>query len=234
MTQLIETLEYLKRYPIFNNTVLKNKLYKSSEYTNLFIYRLTKRGLIHKVERNKYTVFKDPFLIASRIVWPSYISCWSALKYHNLTEQIPHDITVILTIDKKDIIFNNTGIRFIKTQPRNFFGYEKVGYHGSEIFIADVEKSIIDSALLRKVSFSELNDIMSGNIREIKITRFLRYLKRIGNKSLIKRFGYTFDTLERDYYSKLKRYVDATYIPLDYSKPGKGRKNEKWRLIINA
>ena len=32
----------------------------------------------------------------------------------------------------------------------------------------------------------------------------------------------------------LKRYIDATYIPLDYSKKAKGKKNEKWRVIVNA
>lgn len=234
MTQIIDILDYLKKYPVFNTLIVKNKLDKSSGYTSLFIHRLRKRGYIYKVERNKYTVFKDPFLIASRIVWPSYISCWSALKYHNLTEQVPQDITVITAIDKKGILFNNTEIRFIKTKPQNFFGYEKVKYDNFEIFIADIEKSIIDSALLRKVSFSEIKDIMSNNIKEINIKRFMRYMKQTGNKSLIKRFGYIFEILGKDYYKKLKRYIDAIYVPLDYSKKIKGEKNERWRLIINA
>jgi len=84
------------------------------------------------------------------------------------------------------------------------------------------------------VSFSELKEIISNNIREIKINKFLKYLKKIDNKSLIKRFGYTFDRLGKDYHVKLKRYIDATYIPLDYSKKAKGKKNEKWRVIVNA
>jgi len=234
MAKTIELLEYLKNYPVFNNTILKNRLNKSSEYTALFIHRLKKKGFIYQIEKNKYTTYTYPFLIASRIVWPSYISCWSALKYHNLTEQIPHDIAVIATIDKKDIVFNNTKIKFIKTKPKNFFGYEKTKYSDFEIFIADIEKSIIDSALLKKVSFSELNEIISNNIKKIKINRFLNYLKRIGSKSLIKRFGYVFEILGKDCYRKLKKYVDATYIPLDYSKKSDGKKNDRWRLVINA
>ena len=98
MAKTHELLEYLKRYPVFSNIALKNRLNKSDEYVGLLLHRLSKRGLIFKIEKNKYTLSKDPFLIASRIIWPSYISCWSALKYHNLTEQVPQDITIITPV----------------------------------------------------------------------------------------------------------------------------------------
>lgn len=234
MTKIIENLEYFKKYPVFDSLVLRNKLDKSREYTNLFLYRLTKRKLIMRIEKNKYTVFDDPFLIASRIIWPSYISCWSALNYHHLTEQVPSDIWVVVTKNKKDIKFSNTNIRFIKIKTNCFFGYNKVKYCNLDIFIANPEKAIIDSILLGKISFSEVKDIILSNVKRIKIRKFLSYLVRIGNKSLIKRFGFLFESIGRDYYRTLKRYIDATYIPLDYSKKTIGEKNKKWRLIINA
>lgn len=234
MTKIVEILEYVKKYPVFNNAIVQNKLDKSKNYTKLFLYRLKKKGYIREIEKNKYTTFTDAFLIASRTVWPSYISCWSALNYHRLTEQIPHTITVITTNSKKSIKFNGTQIDFIKIKKNNFFGYEKTKYNNFEIFIADVEKSIIDSALLRKVSFSEIMEIVSNNINKIKINRLLQYLKRTGNKSLMKRFGYLFENLGKDYYNKFKNFIYATYIPLDYSKKLYGKKNKKWRIIINA
>ncbi len=234
MVNAIELLEHLKKYPVFDTTVVRDKVNKGSEYTNLLIHRLRKRGLVQQIERDKYTVFKDPFLIASRIVWPSYISCWSALKHHSLTEQVPHSVTVVTTASKKAITFCNTKIRFIKLSPKAFFGYEKVKHGDFEIFIADAEKSVIDSALLREASFSELKEIILNNRGKIRINMLIGYLKRIGNKSLIKRFGYVFEAFGKDYFSRLKKFVDATYIPLDYSKKVSGSKNEKWRLIVNA
>lgn len=234
MANAIELLEYLKKYPTFDTTIVRDRISKNSQYANLLIHRLRKRGLIQKIERDKYTVFKDPFLIASRIVWPSYISCWSALKYHNLTEQVPHDLTVLTMASKKAVTFGNTKIRFVKLSPKAFFGYEKVKYESFEIFVADAEKSIIDSALLGEASFSELKEIMLNNSKTIKAGKFIQYLKRIANKSMIKRFGYVFEEMGKNYYGKLKRFVDATYIPLDYSKKPVGSKNEKWRLVINA
>jgi len=234
MASAIELLEYLKKYPVFGTTVVRDKVSKDSSYTNLLIHRLRKRGLVQKIERDKYTVFKEPFLIASRLVWPSYISCWSALKYHNLTEQVPHDITVVTTASKKAITFCNTKIRFVKLNPKAFFGYEKVKRDGFEVFIADAEKSIIDSALLREVSFSELREIILANKDAISINKFIRYMRRVGNKSLIKRFGYVFEVLGKDCFGRLKRFVDASYIPFDYAKKMGGSKNEKWKVVVNA
>ncbi len=234
MAQIVEILEYLRKYPVFNNLILQNKLDKSREYTKLYLYRLKRRGYIHEIERNKYTLHDDAFLIASRIIWPSYASCWTALNYHHLTEQIPHVISVITTKSKKPIKFRNTLIEFIKINKKKFFGYEKARYNSFEVFIADAEKSIIDSALLRRASFSEIMEIVSANINEIRINTFLKYIRRAGNKSLIKRFGYLLEILGKDYYKKLKSFIDAAYIPLDYSKKIEGKKNKKWRLIVNA
>lgn len=243
MAQIIELLDYLKKYPVFTNTILQNNIDKSREYTNLLLYRLKKRKLIYQIEKDKYTLYNDAFLIASRLIWPSYISCWSSLKFHNMTEQVVQNITVVTTRDKMPIRFNNIQIIFVKLKAKNFFGYEKVKYENFEIFMADKEKSIIDSAILRKVSFQELREIISANFKIIDINKLVNYLKRTGNKSLIKRLGYLFESLGKDCYSNLKKYIDATYIPLDYSKRAEDgkkttkktqKRNKKWRLIINA
>lgn len=234
MAKIIDLIEYFKKYPVFDNTILMNRLDKSREYTNLSLYRLRKNYGVIRIEKNKYTVYKDPFLIASRIVWPSYISLWSALSYHNLTEQIPHDIWVITTRNKKNIEFIDTNIRFVKIRTKNFFGYEKIRHGNFEIFVAEAEKAIIDSALLNKISFSELRDIFLNHIGDLRIYKLLSYLKRGGNKSLIKRFGFLCESCGRDYYRVMRRYIDPTYVRLDNSKESVGKKNKKWRLIINA
>ena len=234
MTKIIENLEYLRKYPVFDSLTAGDKLDKNRGYTNLFLHRLAKRKLIRRIEKNKYTLFDDPFLIASRIVWPSYISCWNALSYHKLTEQVPSDIWVVATKSKKYIKFDSTKIRFVKIKTNCFFGYDKVRYQNSDAFIANPEKAIIDSFLLRKISFSEVKEIIFANIKRIKTRKFIDYLIKIGNHSLIKRFGFLFETIGKDYYNALKRHIDAVYIPLDYSKKPIGKKNEKWRLIINA
>ena len=234
MTKIVELLEYLKKYPVFDSIILNNKLDKSKEYINLFVHRLKKSGKIFQIEKNKYTLYDDPFLIASLIVWPSYISCWSALKFYNLTEQIPNYIWVVAVKNKKALRFMNTKIAFINIKKSNFFGYNKVKYKNFDIFIAEPEKAIIDSMLLRKISFSEISEIINNNIKKLKINKLIKHSKKTENKSLIKRIGYVIESLGYDYSKKLKKYIDSTYAKLDYSKEKIGEKNIKWRLIINA
>jgi len=127
----------------------------SPGYTKQIIHRWKKSRKIYEIERGKYTTHDDPFLIASRIVWPSYISLWSALRYHNLTEQIPHSVWVVTTRTRKKtaLHFLNTEIYFTVTKPAYLFGYDKIEREGLDIFIADREKTIIDCLLFRKFRF---------------------------------------------------------------------------------
>lgn len=227
----LQVLERMQKEQVFTSSLLKPF---GISYANLYLHRLKKQELVHRIEKNVYTVHADPFLVASRIVWPSYISCWGALKFHNLTEQVPFSLHVVMRHYKKKIVFKNTQIFFIFSKDRNFFGYEKVSYQGFEVFVADREKAIIDCALFKKSSFSELMEIVENHLKELDIGKFIRYLKRTGSKSLIKRFGWLLDSLGEDKYIGLKRYIDKVYIPLDYAGKRKGIKNKKWMVIENA
>ena len=229
-------IKQLEKYPVFNLKKIREITGKSSGYAKLLVYRLKKKNLITEIEKNKLTINKDPMVIASNMIWPSYISCWSALRYYNITEQLPQDIFVITTKTRKKRIvkLNNVKIIFIKVKPKYFFGYRKERYGNFDIFIAEKEKALIDSALFKKISFSEICSIIKNNLTILNTKLFLDYLVKIRNKTLIKRFGFLFDKLDIDIYKKIKRFIDSKYIPLDYALPIKGKKNKKWKIIENA
>jgi len=229
-------IKQLERYPVFNLKKIREITGKSRGYSKLLVYRLKKKNLITEIEKNKLTINNNPIVIASNMIWPSYISCWSALRYYNLTEQLPQDIFVITTKTRKKrmVKFNNVKIIFIKVKPKYFFGYRKERYGNFDIFIAEKEKALIDSALFKKISFSEICSIIKINLTILNTKLFLDYLVKIRNKTLIKRFGFLFDKLGIDVYKKIKRFIDPKYIPLDYALPIKGKKNKKWKIIENA
>jgi len=231
----IKIIKELEKYPVFSLKIVKEIIKKDNNYTKLVMYRLKKEGFIFEIEKNKYTINRDTMTIASNIIWPSYISCWSALQYHNLTEQLPQIIDVITTRSRKKryINFNNTKIRFIKTKPENFFGYKKEKYGNFNIFIAEKEKALIDAALFKKVSFLEICEMIKKDMDDISINLLVNYLIKIKNKALIKRFGFLFDKLNIDV-PKLEKFIDFKYILLDYNFKTKGRKNRKWRIIENV
>lgn len=228
-------LKSLEKYIVFDANVVRSIIKKDVPYTNLFLHRLKKSGYVFQVERNKYTAHKDAFLVASRIVWPSYISMWSALRFYNLTEQIPHSVWVVTTKKRrrKEIKFADTDILFVLTKPKYFFGFKKIDFKGFEIFIAEPEKSIVDGLLFRKISVSEMFFILKNNLRTLSANRLLSYAVKTKNKALIKRLGFLLDKLGLDYYEKLRKHIYHSHTPLEYNLPSKGKFNEKWKIVEN-
>ena len=232
----IDIIKNLEKYPVFDLKIVKEIIEKDSDYAKLVVHRLKKNKLIFEIEKNKYTTNKDPVVIASNIIWPSYISCWSAFRYYNITEQLPQIISVMTTRKrkKKEVSLYNTKIVFTKIKPKYFFGYRRERYQNFNIFIANKEKALIDSALLKKVSFSEICSIMKINIKSINIDLLVKYLLKIKNKTLIKRFGFLLDKSGIDKYNRFKKIIDFKYVPLDYAVPTEGKRDKKWRVIDNV
>ena len=86
-----------QEYYYFTVRELAGLLKVPVEKAYTIVARLKDRGFIKSVERGKYLllgfepehVLSNPFFIASRIVYPSYVSFWSALNFYGFTEQVP-------------------------------------------------------------------------------------------------------------------------------------------------
>lgn len=231
-TSVVKNLE---KYAVFDTKVVKSIVKKDVRYVHLFLHRLKKSGDVFEIERDKYTVHRDAFLIASRIAWPSYISMWSALRFYNLTEQIPHSVWVVTTRKRRKnrINFANTNILFVLTKPKYFFGFKKINFKGFEIFVSEPEKAVIDSILFRRISVSEIFSILKSNLRSFSINRLLSYAVKTNNKALIKRLGFLLDRLGLNHYEKLRKYIYHAPTPLEYNLPRQGKLNKKWRIVEN-
>ncbi|MBI4980278.1 hypothetical protein HZC30_01825 [Candidatus Woesearchaeota archaeon] len=229
-------LEQLKPYPVFDLIKVARKLKTNQRYLRLFVHRLKQKKVILSIEKNKYTMCKDPWVVASNITWPSYISGWAALRHHNLTEQLPNLIEVVTSKKrrKRELSFQGMSFKFITTKPALMFGFTKNIREEKELFMAEPEKALLDAALFKMISFSEIRDIIRSNFPRLRREKLVSYLLKAGNKSLIKRFGYILDQAGKDYYARLQKYIDHNYIPLDYSLPVRGKKNLKWRIIDNV
>ncbi len=234
----VETYHVLKKlesYPTFGVDSIANIIGADASYARVYLNRLKKRGLVQKIQRNVYTVQKDPFAIASRIVWPSYISLWSALRYHNLTEQLTNEISVLTTSMRngKKMSALDTTIVFHHIKPEHFFGFSKVLIGQIEVFIAGPEKAILDTALHRKASFSEIYSILKENQDRISWDKLTDYIIIMGNAAVAKRFGWALDKLGYANVQKLKPMSYGTRILLDYARPPSDVKDNKWGIIEN-
>ena len=232
---VLQLIKKLQEYPTFNVNTFANIIDNDKTYAKMQLNRLKNRGIVKQIQRNVYTVQEDPLVIASRIIWPSYISLWAAFRYHNLTDQIPSKISVITTRSKsrEKIQIMNTTIVFEKIRPSWFFGFSKIKIQGFEIFMAEVEKAIIDAVLLKKISTTEVYSILQSNIKNISTKKMVEYVLRTENKALMKRFGWMLESLGCKYAKKLRKQTYGTMIPLDISRPITKAKDKKWGVIVN-
>ncbi|OYT28665.1 hypothetical protein B6U98_04370 [Thermoplasmatales archaeon ex4572_165] len=234
----METLRIVKKleeYPTFNIDTFANIIDNDKTYAKVFLNRLKNRGVIQQIQRNVYTVQEDPLIIASRIIWPSYISLWAAFRHHNLTEQIPSKISVITSRSKsrKNIQMMNTTIIFEKIRPSWFFGFSKIKIQDFEVFMAEPEKALMDAVLLKKVSTAEIYFILKENIKNISTKKIVDYILVTKNSALAKRFGWMLDSLGCRYVKRLEKKAYKTMIPLDITRPINGLNDKKWGVVVN-
>lgn len=174
-----ELVKALEGYPVFTIGGIAGVLGKGRAHAYLAAYRMKKASVIHQIEKGKYTQGDDPFAVASWVVWPSYISCWAALNFHKLTDQLPFTIHVVTTRKRKRKIltYGNAKIEFIKIRKSAFFGFKREVYQGKDIFIAEGEKAIVDALAARKMTLGEAIEIIMNNRKKINRRKLLSYAK---------------------------------------------------------
>jgi len=213
-------LEKFSNMPVFSLADV-SQITKSKIYAKILISSLLKKGMVKKIKRDLYTLYDDPFLVATFIVRPSYISSISALSFYGDIPQLPNEIFCFTNKSPKTFHFIQT-IRFFHTN--FFFGFKEIEYKGFKILIADREKAIIDS--IGKVPIY----VFEEALEKINLEKMLDYVKRIGKRSLAKRIGYLLEKFGYDVYLDLKGFIDKKFVFLDPIVKGK-KKDKKWMVI---
>ncbi len=168
---------------VFTVSEASKILEKTALYTAKF---LQKREGIERVEKGKYCISgASDDAVASHIVYPSYLSLISALRYYNLTNQLPGEKYVITTVRHKPLLFHKYKIRFIKVNKKLMFGFSEI----NGVSIASPEKIFVDVLYLKKeVWYTE--EFQEGLKRGvIDIRKIKDYVIRIGNRQLEKKFA---------------------------------------------
>jgi len=224
----IELIRMLEKYPLFTFNEFVRITGNGVKYCRTHIYRLKKEKLIFEIEKGKYTVHENPFLFASLISFPSYISFWTALRFYNLTDQLPIHIMIASKKSRKEIDFLGTKIKFYKI--KHFWGYNKTRYEKFDIFMAEPEKCLVDSILMKLVPLNEIAKAIGS--KEINLNKLKEFAIKTKNKSLIKRVGFLIEQNGANA-DELSKHIDYNYIRLDAFHKKKGEKNKKWRIINN-
>ncbi len=223
----ITLLEKMRAKPVFTVADMVGEV-KNQNYARLVLHRLVKKGLATRVRRGIYTVHDDPLIFGSHLVYPSYFSLWTALRYYNLTTQLPIATQVMCSRPLEGLKVREEKLVFIET--RHMWGYHKESYRGFEIFMADAEKLILDALYRNSPQVSELTEAVEKSDRE----RLVSYCIRMGSKSIMKRLGYLLERLV-GYTSEglLTNSRDRNIVPLNPLLPKSGKIDSKWGIYVN-
>ena len=228
MMKNFELIRELSSEPIVTKATIKRIVGCDDRYAYTILNRLRNRGIIKQIKKGRYTALDDIYIISTNMYTPSYLCLWSASSYKGYTEQILGEIQVAVTREHKEVEFNNYRITPIRFSEKIFFGFQKLNAGNFSIFIAEDEKLLIDSLLFpeRMGNPEEIKKVFKN--AEIDEGKLVNYLKRIGNKSLIKRCCFLLERIRGIDLSDNFQIGDRNYIPL-FSKKGK-KIDSKWRI----
>lgn len=178
---------------------------------------------------------EDLLALSCRLVWPSYVSLWSALNYYKLTEQAPKEIFLITTSRKQERKLGEVVVHFVQVDQGRFFGYTRI----DNVCIAEREKAIVDSLLFpRYVSLGEVCKALDAAREEISFEKLIEYSTRMKNASLLKRLGFLMELLNirlaPRLLKSLRELIGKGYSLLDPIRPKSGNYNKRWLLNVNV
>lgn len=228
--ELLEKLNSWQK-PLFTPTDLAKVTNKSKAYLKVYLSRLKKKKVLREVERGKYSLSLHPYIIASNLIFPSYISFLSAYAYYQLTTQLPRRIQVVARRSKKSLPLDDYLVEFIKFPPARMFGFHKEKFMEKEVFIAEKEKAIIDSLYLPQ--YCPLDETQRALEEKLDLNKLTNYALRMDSIVLLKRLGYLLELRNIDIYPQVRKKLNSRYDLLDPSQPPQGQKSQKWKLTIN-
>ena len=206
------------------------------------IHKLKNHKVIYEIENGKYLVtgydkkriLSNPFYIATNCVVPSYVSYWSMLNYYGFTEQVPRTILVATTKQKKEIHFDHYLFKYIHIKKEKLYGYTKEVIDSLPMFLAEKEKTLIDSIDLPHYAggIKEVAKCISNAIDSINKKKLIDYAKRFPNRSMISRLGYLFEQNGMNL-RELSKFKSISFVLLNPKKPRSNTWDKKWSINVN-
>jgi len=215
--------------------------------------RLVQKGWLKRLERGLYMIIpleagterlwsENALVLASILISPGAVAYWSALRFWNMTDQIPRVQFIQTTKRKRPLVIQGVEFRFIYVSERYFFGISTRKIEDSPIMVTDREKTIIDAASRPELSggIIQLAQAMKSSINSINWEKLDRYLVQWGGGVVAKRLGYLVETLSLpipDQISTINHWQAMISKGISLLEPGSGQSGPvvtRWQLQINV
>lgn len=111
-------------------------------FVRVYVHRMVEKGLAWKPLEGRVAFTRDPFVVATQLMEPSYISLTSALYLRGFLDQVPSLVECATTRGTRrvdDMVYRKINLKL-------FFGYTREERGGSYVFLAEPEKAVLDLA----------------------------------------------------------------------------------------
>lgn len=214
------------------------------------LHRLHQKGWVRRISKGVYILLplsadsqtpytQNEWVIASRLLSPSYVGFRTILQHYGWTEQLPHPIFVASPKRKKNLVIQGVSYQFVTLSEKKFFGVEEISIDGLSIKVSEREKTILDCLdhLEYAGGITEVSKALWNAREELDWEKLLSYGIRMGDSAILKRLGYLTELLriaDAFFLEEVEKHLKKGYSLLD---PSAGHRNGKrisrWRLILN-
>ena len=227
-------------------------------YLGESLYHLRRNDWIISLRRGLYALSSTvpgitsahEFEIAMALVDPAAISHWSALHYHELTEQVPRTVFVLTKTgtsvprmrnagskrSNRGYLVRDTTYQFIQVRTKRFFGTQKVWVGDARVSMTDRERTLLDGLSMPQYcgGFAEVLHAFQVGLARLDIERITDYAVRL-DTATAKRLGWVLERqgLDSSQVETLAALPIKGYRKLDPTGPGKGSCNDRWMVQEN-
>ena len=230
----------------------------SESYFRQVLHHLARSGWLIRLQKGLYAISPTvpgvtpahEFEIAMHLVQPAAISHWSALSYHELTDQVPGRVFVLTTAQASvpknrggrnqstagGYAVGETVYRFIQVKPERFFGTKKVWVGETRVVVTDLGRTLLDGLTMPRHcgDFAEVLTAFEQGIGRLDVDRITDYALRL-DQATAKRLGWVLAHMgvEPERLTRLFELPVSGYRTLDPSGPRRGPCDGRWMIQEN-
>ncbi len=253
-SQLIMHLEWEKQ-PVITIEQAMTILDCSYDHARQVLHRLARRRWLAPITPGTYELipaergehaFSDPnpLFIGSTLIEPYYFSFATAAFFHGLSTQASATVYIATSVRKKQrsCVVRGKTYRLVFQPAHKFFGAVEVDAYGTQVMMAEPEKTIVDS-LDRPAYAGDVPEIAAMLWRgkgRLDWDQLADYALRVRSQALVQRLGYLADLLQLPLEESAQtRLLDAIGKSTPYlGRPSQwgtgGEYDATWRIVDNV
>ena len=255
--RIVAGLESKKRRIVSTDFISDQIGQDNNNYAKLLLHRLEKKRWVERISKGNYIFIPpeygygkeerfpplDPFVVASGLIEPYYLSYSTANAHYGFTAQVPSVLYIATMKKKPQFAWRNITFRFVTLSEEKFFGFKEIEVDNAKIKIAEPEKAVIDS--VDKLGYGgglpEVVAVVYHSYNKIDKQKLASYARRMNSHALCQKLGFIIDFLGSKKYitpdAKILQNLRSSVrspLYLDNDKPRGGRYIKDWRLYDNV